>query len=73
MANIFDNIDSKNKYKLLHSFRADTYKLKEKESIINLITENNMICLITKGSISIIRNNESGNNYVVEKLKKIIL
>ena len=68
MANIFDNIDSKNKYKLLHSFRADTYKIKEKESIINLITENNMICLITKGSISIIRNNISGNNYVVEKI-----
>ena len=70
MANIFDNIDSKNKYKLLHSFRADTYKLKETDSTISLTTEDNMICLITKGSISIIRNNESGNNYVIEKIEE---
>ncbi len=70
MTNIFDNIDSKNKYKLLHSFRADTHHFKEKESIIGLVNENNILCLITKGSINIIRNNISGNNYVIERINE---
>lgn len=70
MAKIFENIDSKNKYKLLHSFRADTYKFKQNESIINTVNENNVLCLITKGSVNLIRNNETGNNYIVERIEE---
>ena len=68
MTNIFDNIDSKNKYKLLHSFRADTYKYNHNDSILDIVNDNNNLCLITKGSISLIRNNINGNDYVVEKI-----
>ena len=70
MAKIFENIDSKNKYKLLHSFRADTYKFKQNESIIDTVNENNVLCLITKGSVNLIRNNETGNNYIVERIEE---
>ena len=68
MTNIFENIDSKNKYKLLHSFRADTYKYNHNDSILDIVNDNNNLCLITKGSISLIRNNINGNDYVVEKI-----
>ena len=67
---IFENIDSKNKYKLLHSFRADTYNYKPNTSIINIVSENNIICLITKGSVNLIRNNETGNSYIIEKIEE---
>ena len=67
---IIENIDSKNKYKLLHSFRADTYNYKPNTSIINIVSENNIICLITKGSVNLIRNNETGNSYIIEKIEE---
>lgn len=70
MTNIFDNIDSKNKYKLLHSFRADTYDIKENESIIEIVNDLNNLCLITKGSVNLVRNTISGNNYVIEKISE---
>lgn len=70
MVNIFENIDSKNKYKLLHSFRADTYKYKAKESILEIVKDSNNLCLITYGSVSFIANSISGNDYVIEKIDK---
>ena len=68
MVNFFDNIDSKNKYKLLHSFKADTYNFKEKEDITHIILERNIIGLIIKGSVNIIRNNENGSNNLLGRI-----
>ena len=68
MTNIFESIDSKNKYKLLHSFRADIFTFDTNESILNIVNDNNNLCLITKGSVSIISNSITGNDYVVEKI-----
>lgn len=70
MGYIFENIDSKNKYKLLRSFRADTFKFNTGESIINLVNENNSLCLITKGSANLIRNSANGNNYIIERIEE---
>ena len=70
MANIFNNIDTKNKYKLLKSLRADIYSFEKDKSIINTIIDDNTICLIIKGSIKIIRNNDNGSTTIVDKLNE---
>ena len=70
MALIFENIDSKNKYKLLHSFRADIHNIKENESIIKIVNENNILCLITKGSLNLIRHSVNGNDFIIEIIEE---
>ena len=70
MANIFNNIDTKNKYKLLKSLRADIYSFEKDKSIINTIIDDNTICLIIKGSIKIIRNNDNGSTTIFDKLNE---
>lgn len=70
MANIFENIDSKNKYKLLRSFKADTHIFKDSEIITSIIFERNIIGLIVRGSVNLIRNNENGNDFILETVRE---
>ena len=70
MAYFFKNIDSKNKYKLLHSFKADTHNFKENEDITQIVLERNIIGLIIKGSVNITRNNENGNDNLVGRIEE---
>jgi len=70
MTKFFDNIDSKNKYKLLRSFKADTYKFKENEDITSKVFERNVIALLVSGSVNLIRNNENGNDFVLDKINE---
>ena len=68
MGSIFDNIDSKNKYKLLRSFKADIYKFKENEDITRIVFERNVIALLISGSVNLIRNSENGNDFILDKI-----
>jgi len=68
MANIFDNITSKNKAKLLKNLRVDTLHFKKNESIIRLFNDENMINFIVKGKVKIILNSINGNEIVTENL-----
>ena len=70
MTKFFDNIDSKNKYKLLRSFKADTYKFKENEDITSKIFEQNVIALVISGNVNLIRNNENGNDFILDKINE---
>ena len=70
MTKFFDNIDSKNKYKLLHSFKADTHHFKENEDITSYVFERNVIALLISGSVNLIRNNENGNDFVLDKINE---
>lgn len=70
MVNIFENIDSKNKYKLLRSFKADSHIFKENEIITSIIFERNIIGLIISGSVNLIRNNENGNDFILETIRE---
>ncbi len=70
MTKFFDNIDSKNKYKLLRSFKADTHNFKENEDITNIVFERNVIALLVSGSVNLIRNNENGNDFVLDKIEE---
>ena len=70
MTKFFDNIDSKNKYKLLRSFKADTHNFKENEDITNIVFERNIIALLVSGSVNLIRNNENGNDFVLDKIEE---
>lgn len=66
MVNIFENIDAKNKYKLLRSFRADTYNFKKNTNITNTIIDPNTICFVIGGSVKIVRNNENGSTNIFD-------
>ena len=68
MTKFFDNIDSKNKYKLLRSFKADTHHFKENEDITSIVFERNVIAFLISGSVNLIRNNENGNDFVIDKI-----
>lgn len=68
MTKFFDNIDSKNKYKLLRSFKADTYHFKENDDITHVVFERNIIALLISGSVSLIRNSENGNDFVIDRI-----
>lgn len=70
MTKFFDNIDSKNKYKLLHSFKADSHNFKENEDITSYVFERNVIALLISGSVNLIRNNENGNDFVLDKINE---
>lgn len=66
MVTFFNNIDSKNKYKLLHSFRSDTHHFNKNEDITNIVLERNSISLVINGSINLIRNSENGNDFILD-------
>ena len=66
MSNIFENIDAKNKYKLLRSFRADTYNYSKNVNITNTVIDPNTICFVIRGSVKIVRNNENGSNNIFD-------
>lgn len=66
----FDNINSRNKQKLLHLLKADVYEYKAGKRILEMIYNDNIICVILEGQIEIIRTDYNGNKTVIEELEE---
>ena len=66
----FDNINSRNKQKLLRLLKADVYEYKAGKRILEMIYNDNIICVILEGQIEIIRTDYNGNKTVVEELEE---
>ena len=64
----FDNINSRNKQKLLRLLKADVYEYKAGKRILEMIYNDNIICVILEGQIEIIRTDYNGNKTVIEEL-----
>ncbi len=66
----FDNINSRNRQKLLHLLKADVYEYKAGKRILEMIYNDNIICVILEGQIEIIRTDYNGNKTVIEELEE---
>lgn len=68
--NIFDNINSKNKEKILKLLEANTYTFKKDISILSMIKNDNILCVLVEGNIQIIKTDYNGNITIIEELEK---
>lgn len=66
----FDNINSRNKQKLLRLLKADVYEYKAGKRILEMIYNDNIICVILEGQIEIIITDYNGNKTVIEELEE---
>lgn len=66
--NIFDNINSKNQEKILKLLEANTYTFKKDNSILSMIKNDNILCIIVEGNIQIIKTDYNGNITIIEEL-----
>ncbi len=66
----FDNINSRNRQKLLRLLKADIYEYKAGKRILEMIYNDNIICVILEGQIEIIRTDYNGNKTVIEELEE---
>jgi len=70
MINLFDNINDKNKEKLLRLFEANTLLFKKDTTILSTMKNDNIICIVQSGYIQIIRNDYNGNRAIIEELEE---
>ena len=70
MIQIFDNISIKNRLKLLKLLETHTLHINKNSSIIPIISNDNIIGIITKGYAQIIRTDHNGNRTLIEELQE---
>ena len=70
MVNLFDNINEKNKEKLLKLLEADIFIFKKNTTILSTIKNENIIGIVVHGNIQIIQNDYNGNRIIIEKLSE---
>lgn len=64
----FDNINNKNKLKLLKLLETHSFSFPKNKTILSMFKNDNIICIITKGSIEITSTDYNGNTVVIEEL-----
>jgi len=68
--NIFDNINSKSQEKILKLLEANTHIFKKDNSILSMIKNDNILCILVEGNIQIIKTDYNGNITIIEELEK---
>lgn len=68
--NLFENINSKTKEKILKSLEANTYAFKKDTTILSTIKTENIIGILISGYIQIIKTDYNGNITIIEKLEE---
>jgi len=70
MKTLFDKMTEKDKQKLLKHLEASTLKFKPNSVISSMIREDNIIGIITKGYIQIIKTDYNGNRIIIDELEE---
>lgn len=70
MTYLFDNINSKNKEKLLLMIEANTLHFKKDSTILSVIKNDNIVGIITSGYLQIIRTDHNGIRTIIEELEE---
>ena len=70
MTKIFDNISPRNKEKLLLLLGAHNFTFKKDTSLQSFVKEGNIIGIITKGYVQIIRTDHNGTRTIIEELEE---
>lgn len=66
--NLFNNINEKNKKKLLRLLESNTLFIKKDTNILNTIKNNYSLCIIIDGFVQIIKIDYNGNKIIEEEL-----
>lgn len=70
METLFNNIDDKQKTKLLKALEATTSEFKKNNIILSSVKQNNIICILLSGHVQIIKTDYNGNRTIIENLKE---
>lgn len=70
MEELFYNINEDSKIKLLQQFESYTREYKKDEIILSSVKNDNIICLVLKGHIQVIKNDFNGNNTIIEDIQE---
>lgn len=70
MNDLFKNVAGKNKEKLLMFLEASQLRFNENLSILKTIKNENIIAIINKGIIQIIKNDYNGSRTIIEELEE---
>ncbi len=68
MQDLFENISSKNKEKLLKLLRSSTITYTKGVNILSNVNRDNFIGIVTEGCLQIIINDYNGNNILLEEI-----
>lgn len=70
MDELFYNIDTKQKHKLLKILEANTMTFKKNNLILSSVKQENIICILVTGHLQIIKTDYDGNRTIIEDLKE---
>ena len=70
MTNLFDEINPRNKEKILKMLEANYLTFKKNTNIFSTIKKENIIGIVENGNIQIIENDYNGNRIIIEDLKE---
>lgn len=70
MKKLFDDISFTNQGKLLKLLQTHSFTFKADNTILSTIKRDNIIGIVSEGSINIVQNNYNGEKIIVEKLEK---
>lgn len=70
MIDLFQNINPKNKEKILKSLEANTYTYKKDNTILSTLKNENIIGIVVSGYIQITKTDYNGNITIIEKLEE---
>lgn len=70
MQNLFENISSKNKEKLLKLLKAQTVPYTKGVNILSNVNRGNFIGIVDTGSLQIVFNDYNGNSIIIEELQQ---
>lgn len=65
---IFDQINNKNQQKLLRMLESDVINVPKNNTILSTISNDNIIGIIKKGCIQIIKTDDNGNQIIIDEL-----
>ena len=70
MINLFDDINPRNKWKILKMLEASNLTFKKNTNIFSTIHNEDIIAIIESGNVQIIENDYNGNRIIIEDLKE---
>lgn len=69
MDELFYNIDTRQKLRILKDLEASTTTFKKNNIIMSSVKQDNIICILVSGHLQIIKNDYNGNRTIIEDLK----
>ena len=70
MENLFENISTKNREKLLRMLKAQSIPYRKGVNILSNVNRDNFIGIVDEGCLQIVFNDYNGNSVIIEEIDK---